>query len=148
MGQSGPLAIDASVFLNAFNPREFGHALSRELLDVLQAKTIPIIAPTLLLPEVAAAVGRGQQDSQLAQAFAATVARWPQLMLLPLDQTLASQAVEVAAVHRLRASDAVYVAVALRFGIPLVSLDQEQLTRAAAMLTTLTPQAALVAVNA
>lgn len=148
MALPGPFTVDASVFLNAFNPRETGHAFSRELLGVLQTKTIPIIVPTLLLPEVAAAVSRGRQDHRLAQAFADTVARWPQLLLLPLDQTLASQAVAVAAVHRLRGSDAVYVAVALRFGVPLVSLDQEQLTRAAAVLTTLTPQAALVAVNA
>ena len=50
----------------------------------------------------------------------------PHLILVPLDVALAQQAVEVAAQHRLRGSGAVYAAVALRFGSPLVTLGRER----------------------
>jgi len=53
---------DASVFLNAFNPYEVGHDDSRRLLARLQEQGVPIIVPTLLLPEVAAAVDRGRNN--------------------------------------------------------------------------------------
>ncbi|UCC63636.1 MAG: DUF3883 domain-containing protein [Anaerolineae bacterium] len=48
--------VDASVFLNAFNPYEAGHEESHRLLARLQEEAAPIVVPTLLLPGVAAAV--------------------------------------------------------------------------------------------
>jgi predicted nucleic acid-binding protein len=121
--------IDASVFLNAFNPFEEGHQDSRRLLALLQEQAAPIIVPTLLLPEVAAAIARGRDDAELARRFAATLKRLPHLVWVPLDETLAQQAAEVAAQYRLRGSDAVYAGVALRFGSTLVSLDRQQRER-------------------
>ena len=59
--------IEASVFLNAFNPYEAGHEESHRWLAQLQEQATPIIAPTLLLPEVAAAVSRGREDENLAR---------------------------------------------------------------------------------
>ena len=56
-------------------------------------------------------------------------------MLVPLDTALAQQATDVAARYRLRGSDAVYAAVALRFGSTLVTLDREQRERVAEALT-------------
>ncbi len=134
-----PYTIDASVFLNAFNPREAGQAVSQRFLAYLQAQAIPIIAPALLLPEVAGAIGRGRGDADLARQFVATLIRLPHLVLMPLDQALAEVAADMAAAHRLRGSDAVYAAVALRFGTPLVTLDREQYARVASELTTCDP---------
>jgi len=127
--------IDASVFLNAFNPYEAGHEESHRLLAQLQEQATPIIAPTLLLPEVAAAVSRGREDENLAREFATSLSRLPHLVLVPLDTALAQQATDVAARYRLRGSDAVYAAVALRFGSTLVTLDREQRERVAEALT-------------
>jgi len=118
---------------------EVGQADSNRFLSWLQTQAIPTIAPTLLLPEVSAAISRGRQDANLARAFANTLSRLPHLILVPLDSTLAQQAAEVAAQHRLRGSDAVYAAVALRFGSPLVTLDREQRERIAKVLVTSTP---------
>jgi predicted nucleic acid-binding protein len=126
--------VDASVFLNAFNPYEEGHETSHEFLAHLQQDALPVIVPTLLLPEVAAAVSRGRQDEVLARDFALALSRLPHLILVPLDETLARQAMDVAAGHRLRGSEAVYAAVALRFGSVLVTLDREQHERLAAVI--------------
>jgi predicted nucleic acid-binding protein len=135
--------VDASVFLNAFNPYEPGHPDSQRFLHQLQAQAIPIVVPTLLLPEAAAAVARGRQDETLARSFAQSLGRLPHLVWVPLDSTLAQQAVGVAADYRLRGSDAVYAAVALRFGSTLVTLDQERRERVKAVLASLSPTEAL-----
>jgi len=135
----GPFTIDASVFLNAFNPVESGSEISKEMLAQLQSQAVPLIAPTLLLPETAAAISRGQNNPDLARQFATTLQRLPNLVLIPLDQILAQQAVDIAALHRLRGSDAVYAAVAQRFACPLVTLDQEQHDRVASVLLTYYP---------
>ena len=135
----GPFTIDASVFLNAFNPVESGSEISKEMLAQLQSQAVPLIAPTLLLPETAAAISRGQNNPDLARQFATTLQRLPNLVLIPLDQILAQQAVDIAALHRLRGSDAIYATVAQRFACPLVTLDQEQHDRVASVLLTYYP---------
>lgn len=43
--------IEASVFVNAFNPLEEGHAESLRLLATIHERGDPVIVPTLLVPE-------------------------------------------------------------------------------------------------
>lgn len=143
-----PYTIDASVFLNAFNPAEVGHAESHQLLALLQAQALPIMVPTLVLPEVAATISRVRGDARLARTFADQLSRLPNVMLITLDHLLAQQAAEAAAQYRLRGSDAVYAAVALRFGAVLVTLDREQHDRVTAVLTSYYPVEALAAFSA
>jgi len=135
--------IDASVFLNAFNPYEAGHETSRQLLAHLRRQAAPIVVPTLLLPEVAAAIRRGRGDPALARRFAEALSRFPRLLLVPLDETLAHQASAAAAAHGLRGSDAVYVAVAQRYGSTLLTLDREQRERASGAVRACEPREAL-----
>jgi predicted nucleic acid-binding protein len=129
--------------MNAFNPYEAGHEESHRLLARMQDEAVPMIVPTLLLPEVAAAVGRGRDDADLARRFAITLRDLPHLVLIPLDESLAVQAADVAARHRLRGSDAVYAAVAVRFGCTLVTLDLEQRDRVTGVVPSLLPAEAL-----
>ena len=142
-----PYTIDASVFLNAFNPAEAGHADSHQLLALLQEQALPIMVPTLVLPEVAATISRVCGDTLLAHTFANQLSRLPSMMLITLDHQLAPQAAEAAAQHRLRGSDAVYAAVALRFGAVLVTLDREQHDRVTAVLTSYYPGETLAALS-
>jgi predicted nucleic acid-binding protein len=136
-------AVDASVFINAFNPFETGHAESFRLMELWRADATPLLAPTLLLPELAAAVARGRNDTALGQQFAREVRRRPHLTLVPLGPVVAQQAADLAATHRLRGSDAVYAAVALRFNATLVTRDREQRERLDAVLTVRYPEEAL-----
>jgi predicted nucleic acid-binding protein len=131
--------VDASVFLNAFHSREEGHEESRGLLKRLQEAALPVIVPNLLRVEVAAAVSRVRRDSTLASRFAEALFALPHLVSVPLDDQLAATAAGIAADHRVRAADAVYGAVALRFGSILVSRDREQLERLAAVVSTRRP---------
>lgn len=135
----GPFVIDASVFLNAFNPLESGSVSSQEVLSRLQSQAVPMVAPVLLLPETAAAIRRGLNHPELARQFAVTLQRLPHLVLIPVDQILAQQALDIAVTHRLRGSDSVYAAVAQRFACPLITLDREQHDRVAGALQTYYP---------
>ncbi len=136
---AGPYTIDASVFLNAFHPTEVGHEISHRLIARLQAEAIPIIVPTLILPEVAGAIARGHADVTLGRRFAVALAGLPRLVLLSLDTALGERAADIAARHRLRGSDAVYAAVALQFATTLVTLDREQREHVSGIVPTRTP---------
>ena len=132
-------ALDASVFSNAFNPGESGHSDSSRCMERLRDEAPPILAPTLLLPELAAAIARGRNDAILADAFASAIRRLPYLILVAIDTPLAEDALHIAAARRLRGSDAVYAAVALRFQAILVTLDRDQLHRLAPLITVRSP---------
>ncbi len=88
----GTFTVDASVFLNAFIPYEEGHDDCQRLLSSMQDAAAPIVVPTVLLPEVAAAIARGRGDADLALRFSKALSRLPHLVLVALDQTLAQQA--------------------------------------------------------
>jgi predicted nucleic acid-binding protein len=135
--------VDASVFVNAFNPHEAGHAESLALLAAIQERDDPIIVPTLLAPEIASAVARASDDSVGALQYAYATATLPHLTAVALTPSLARQAAELAASHRLRGADAVYVAIARRYGTTLVSRDDEQRSRGSAIVTCQTPEQAL-----
>ena len=139
----GPFTVDASVFLNAFNPYEAGHEQSHRLLARLQTEAVPIVVPTLLLPEVAGTIARGRQDPVLARDFSRAISRLPHVVLVALDAALAQRALEVAAKYRLRGSDAVYATVAIQFGSTLVTLDREQRERVAKVVSARWPSEVL-----
>jgi predicted nucleic acid-binding protein len=137
--------IDASVFVNAFNPHEKGHAESLQILSAIQDRGDPVIVPTLLIPEIASAVARATDDSAGALQYAIATAALPHLTVVSLTAAVARQAADLAATHRLRGADAVYVAVARRYGTTIVSRDDEQRTRAVAVVPCQTPEEALKA---
>ena len=141
------VTIDASVFVNAFSPAEAGSDTSVKLFDQLRQNGVTIIVPTLLLPEVAAAIARKQGQADLALLLTEQVRKLPNLNLVSLDEALAVSSSETAARHRLRGSDAVYAAVALRFGSLLVTLDHEQGERLKDLLSVYSPSQALERLN-
>ncbi|HEY3130946.1 MAG TPA: type II toxin-antitoxin system VapC family toxin [Acidobacteriota bacterium] len=136
---AGPCTVDASVFLNAFNPAEPGHSVSNRLLSRMQSLATPMIVPTLVLPEIAATIRRVQGNIRLAYAFATKLENLSHLTLISLDLAVARQAAKMASQHRLCGSDAVYAAVALRYGATLITLDREQHDRLAPVVSSRYP---------
>lgn len=104
------------------------------LLAQLLEAGIPVFVPTLMLVEVVAALARKQNNAALALKWMEKIQQLDYLIFIPLDDDLTQEAAEIAAMYRLRGSDAVYVAVARRFAAVLVTLDTEQAQRAAALL--------------
>ena len=135
--------IDASVFVNAFNPHEPGHAASLRLLDVVQGRGDPVMVPTLVVPEIAAAVARANDDAVGGLEFVDAMAALHQVTLVTLTSAIARHAAEMAATYRLRGADAVYLAVAHRYGTTLVTRDVEGRKRGSAVMSCRTPEDAL-----
>ena len=135
--------LDASVIMNAFNPADVGHAISLQLQTIIQAQAIPVVVPTLLLVEIAATISRVLNESMRARTFARQVRRLSYLQFVSLTQAQALAAVDVAADRKLRGADAIYVAVSLRSGTTLVTLDVEQRNRVTGFISVQSPTEAL-----
>ena len=88
-------------------------------------------------------VTRATDDTAGALQYATAAAALPHLTLVSLTPTVARQAADLAATHRLRGADAVYVAVSRRYGTTLVSRDEEQRSRGARVVACQTPAEAL-----
>lgn len=136
---NSPVTIDASVFVSAFTPTEPAHQVSKSFMLHVREQSVPIIVPVLVLPEISAALSRGQGKPELGKAFVQELHNFPNTTFIDVDDGIADLAVDVAADHRLRGSDAIYAAVALRFGTELVTLDREQLDRLPELLPVRSP---------
>jgi predicted nucleic acid-binding protein len=136
---NSPVTIDASVFVSAFTPTEPAHQASKSFMFSVREKSVPIIVPVLILPEISAALSRGQGKPELGKAFVQELRKFPNTTFINIDETVANLAVDIAANNRLRGSDAVYAAVALRFGTELITLHKEQLDRLSKVLAVRAP---------
>jgi len=135
--------IDASVHINAVNPTEEGSAESQAFLEQLHGQPRPVFSPTLLLVEVATSVARAKNDANRGIAIARAIRGIPGQVWTPLDDALAEEAARLGAEYRLRGADAVYAAVAKRYGTTLVTWDRQQLDRLRTAMPVLTPTEAL-----
>lgn len=135
--------IDASVHISSLSPAEEGSPESQAFLEHIHGYPWPVFSPTLLLVEVAAAIARVFDDAEQSLAIARAIRGLPGQVWIPLDETLAEEAIQLAAQCRVRGADAVYGAVARRYGATLVTWDQQQLKRLRPTLPTLTPVEAL-----
>lgn len=133
---------DASVWVSALVASEVHHTASRDWLGQRDAAEQVVVAPALLVPEVAAAIARRSGRSALARRAIAALLRLPNLRLVVLDAELAEQAGRIAADCKLRGADAIYVAVAKRLAVPLVTWDREQLERACDVVEVVRPSGA------
>jgi predicted nucleic acid-binding protein len=132
--------IDASVHINALNASEAGSAKSQLCLQRLVAMEQPFFSPTLLLVEVAAAIARVLDDADIALELTRGIQALPRQLWIPLDSAMAEMAAQLGSQARLRGADAVYAAVARRYGATLITRDQQQLDRLAMLVRVMTPE--------
>ena len=131
--------VDASVWVSRLVSADVHHAASRTWLETHAASGGQFITPTLALSEIAGAISRRTGDPRSAHDAVAIITRLPTLRLVSVDHNLAQAAARLAADHALRGADAVYVALALEFSLPLITLDNEQLTRSSDVITASKP---------
>jgi predicted nucleic acid-binding protein len=142
-GDKAMFVIDASVYVSRLRREEAHHAESARLFEVVAARSVSVLCPEILLPEVAAALARGLDDTEYAYRPAIHLRVLPGHRFVALDQALSGLAARLAAECRLRGCDAIYAALARREGIPLVTWDEQQRERAVPAVETLTPPEAL-----
>jgi len=124
--------VDASVWVCRFVPSDAHHSASREWLErVLRAGT-PLMGPVILVAEVAGAVSRRTRPDRGHRAVH-EIQRLREVRLLPLTLLLARSAAGVAADLKVKGYDAVYLALAQRLGVPLITWDNDLRTRGSAV---------------
>lgn len=99
----------------------------------------PVVAPAILLAEVASALGRGLGAEDLARQAVALLRGRRLVELFPVTESLAARAAEIASEHKLRGCDSIYVALAKQLQMELVTLDRHQLERGVGVIPTRKP---------
>lgn len=136
--------MDASVWISALVEEDVFHEPSRTWLAAWIGGGGRIIDPVLLLSEIGGAITRRSgsvlkgREAIAVVRRAAAVALVP-VALVPIDDELGLDAARLAADLGLRGADAVYVAVARRRRVPLLTWDLEQLARAARVVAAQEP---------
>ncbi len=131
--------IDASVYVALVNAHEREHSSSWAWFEQARAADDSVVAPVILLAEVASALSRGMGNPTLAHRVAQQLARSEVIELIQITMPIAERAAEIAAEHRIRGCDAVYVALADQLSDTLVTLDRQQLERGAVLVTVRAP---------
>jgi predicted nucleic acid-binding protein len=133
------VVIDTSVWISRLVRTDSNHARARAWLDNFMQGGGSLIAPALFATEVGANISRITGKPRRGRAAVRQLYALPLLTLVPMDQALVEEATNVGIDHGLRASDAFFVAIARRLGVPLVTFDRDQLTRASVIITAMRP---------
>jgi predicted nucleic acid-binding protein len=133
------IVVDASVWVSHLVAQDIHHTISRQWLTARIREGEVIVAPAILLAEVAGAIARRSGDSTLGHKALDHILSTPDLRLVDLDQTLSVTAAEIAFTYKVRGADAFYIAVAWQLDVPLLSWDQQQIQRASELVLARTP---------
>lgn len=133
------IVVDASVWVSILLPLDSNHSRSLAWWRLFTASGGSLIAPELLLVEVAAAVARQTKAPTDAASAVSYLRQSGNMQLMPVDSTLLLDAADLAGRFSFKGADAIYVAAAHQKALPLLSWDKEQLGRAMILPDRFTP---------
>ncbi|MGH2535035.1 MAG: type II toxin-antitoxin system VapC family toxin [Thermomicrobiales bacterium] len=133
------MVLDASICVSFLASKDEFHLRTVEWLQHQTAVRAAFFAPTLLLVDVAGVLARLTGRSDVGRQAIVRLRETIDIQFVPLDRDRAESYARLAADLRLRGADATYVAVAREIGVPLVTWDREQRSRAAEIVRVLTP---------
>lgn len=133
------IVIDTSAWVSRLITTDSNHVKARVWLDNFMLGGGTLIAPTLFATEVGANVSRITGKAQRGRAAVVQIYNLPLMTLVPMDQALVDEATDIGIDFAIKASDAFFVAIAKRLGIPLVTFDRDQLNRPASIITAIQP---------
>jgi predicted nucleic acid-binding protein len=124
------LVLDACIAVASQRPHEPLYAASRSRVDRILAGADELVVPSTFAIEVASALTRGRVPAGEVRRFVGLLL--VNADILTIGPRKADAISSIAMLTRLRAYDAVYVWLAHREEVPLVTADEEILARAAA----------------
>jgi len=133
--------LDASVIVSLARASEETHAASFEFLREVRRRDEKIFCPTMMLAECAATVARQTDQPALARRMFSLIEALPNLTLVDLDTALARRAAEIVGEQRLKAADAIYVAVAEANDAVLITWYDEVIEHGNETVMAITPTA-------
>jgi len=135
------LTLDANVFVAAEIQSEPDHGVARRVVRTAVEQGLRLHLPWLAVVEASVAIGRRLGATDPAARIATELTGMPGVTFHPLDRSLALLSVAVGAECRLRGADAVYAAVARKYGTCLITCDDELRRRTAGVIDACTPKA-------
>lgn len=137
------VVIDTSVWVSRLLPHDANHQAARTWIDGHILNGGFFVAPMIFIIEVASAIARETLPPNDPRADAHRAVKQlyvlPIMRLVPIDQALVDEATDMAADHRIRGADALFVAVARQLGLPLVTFDRYQLKQPQSVVVTIRP---------
>jgi predicted nucleic acid-binding protein len=133
------VTVDASVWVSYISTYDANYARAQNWISLYLANGGSLVSPILLVVETASAIARVTQNLVAARHAISQLYSFPRIRLVPLGQALIDDAADVAVSFGLRGADSFYVAVAQQLAIPLITFDNEQLTRPASVIATIRP---------
>ncbi len=127
------MVIDANVWVAAADPADRFCKESRKFITRTLDENKKIHLPTFAHVEIACALSRRLRDSHKGQQLAGMVFDIPSIREIALDTKLLADAVRIGSEYFLRAADAIYLAVARKLSVELISWDKELIQRAGAI---------------
>lgn len=121
--------VDASVLISAAKGNEPYSQQSRDFLDSVKKEGYKMLVPEILIPEVASGLVRATTNAGFSFEFVGAIRSLPNFAFVPVDGRLADRAAKIIFETKLRGADAIYVAVAFEYGVPLITLDEDQLAK-------------------
>lgn len=118
------IVLDASVWLASQIPNEPQHGISLAWRDAHLAAGERISVPNLFLVEIGGAIVRRSRDADQARRNVQRIQADPLFVITDTDP-LVDLIIDTAITASLRGADAVYVALARRLEVPLVTWDRE-----------------------
>jgi len=132
--------VDASVLVSWSLSQDAHHVESHSWISERVRKRENIVLSGLALAELAGAVSRRTGNRDLGRQAFILVLRLSVVELTQLDRSTTLLAAGLAAQLSLRGSDAIYVALASRLDLPLVTWDEEQAERAGVAVKVRSPR--------
>jgi predicted nucleic acid-binding protein len=131
--------VDTNVFIAALRPDEKSHLPCRDFLQRCLQTTTSMICPVIVLAEISGCIARAVRNPHEAEVVLLKFRKNPSLRLIPIDATIAESAARFAARLFLKGADAIYLATAKSSDAPLITLDDEILSRGQKVATVQTP---------
>lgn len=123
------IVIDASVWVARLVTGDVFHEPVKQWMNERLEAGDVFLSPSLLLAEVGGAISR-RATPALGQQAVEAIQSLPGLQLVEMEPALVHEAAKLAAELRLRGADSMYVAVASRLALPLLTLDVDQKEKA------------------
>lgn len=133
------VVVDTSVWISWLLPTDLNHASAHNWISRYVHAGGLLLSPSMLVIETASGISRATNQSAVGAQAARQIYTLSFVQVAPLDQNLVNETADIAATYKLRGADAIFVALAKREAVPLVSFDHEQLTRPTAIIATIRP---------
>ena len=134
------IVLDASVWVGVFLSEDIHHETSRQWFrqEVQERQTFTV--PAIFLAEIAGSISRRTGLPRSGRRASQVIVEARQFDVRVIDQSIAVSAANVASELSLRGADAIYVALAKRLDVPLITWDKELIRRASSVIEVRSPQ--------